>query len=170
MTRVELRRLEPAGATPADIAALAAVIAAAPAYHLAVEGKLPSASDAPGLLSDVPPGYTVHDKYFFGIYRGEVMIGCADVLRGWRHATQSMIGLLLFAEAFQGSGYGTLAYRRLEDMIRGWDGMESIRIGVIDTNRPALAFWRKMGFAETGEQPRSTQYLGATIILEKALR
>jgi ribosomal protein S18 acetylase RimI-like enzyme len=80
-----------------------------------------------------------------------------------------MIGLLLVAESFQRRGIGALAYRRLEEMIAAWESMESIRIGVIETNLPAFDFWHRMGFVETGERSRSDQYIGDTVILEKRL-
>jgi GNAT superfamily N-acetyltransferase len=167
---IELRRLDRARMTDAQFDALVAVVLDAPAYSMAVEGKLPSADDVPAMMTDVPPGYPLSDKYFFGIYRDDAMIGCADVLRGWKFATQSMIGLLLLAQPFQRCGYGALAYRRLEETIGAWQGMESIRIGIIETNLPAFGFWHRMGFAETGERSRLAQYIGDAVILEKRLR
>ena len=47
--------------------------------------------------------------------------------------------------------------------------MRSLRIGVNEANTGALAFWRKMGFAENAEVVRLEQTIGNTPILEKAL-
>ncbi|WP_188565068.1 GNAT family N-acetyltransferase [Undibacterium terreum] len=166
---LELRRLHAANISEEQMSALTGVVLAAPAYSLLVEGRLPVAEEVPDLLSDLPPNYSYDDKYFFGIYQGERMIGCADLLKGWKTPQQSMLGLLLFAEDVRGQGYGRQVYLKLEQIVASWPGMNSIRIGVISTNLGGLAFWRKMGFAENGERYKFEQYLGDTVILEKAL-
>ena len=165
-----LRRIATPVATDAELAALTEVVLGAPGYSQQVEGRAPAAADVPALLADLPPGFTHEDKFFYGIWVNGRMVGCADVLRGWKHAGQSMIGLLLLREDAQGQGYGREACGLLEDIARNWPGMASMRVGVVSTNTGGLAFWRRMGYAETGERVKLPQYLGETIILEKPLR
>ena len=164
---LELHRLQPEAAT--ERAALTAVVLAAPRYSLCVRGRLPHASDVDELLHELPPAYLLAQKHTFGIYDAGVMIGCADVLKGWKHERQCMLGLLLLAEAVQGQGVGRRAYDLLEQVIRRWPGIDSIRIGVISTNAQALGFWRKRGFIETGEQRMMPGYTGPLLLLEKPL-
>ncbi|MCY7388549.1 MAG: hypothetical protein LH481_10875 [Burkholderiales bacterium] len=41
---------------------------------------------------------------------------------------------------------------------------------LIDNNTAAFAFWRRMGFTETGERrPVEAPYLGAKVVLEKSI-
>ena len=166
---MELRRLQPDTVTVSELAALTAVMLAAPRYSLCVTGRMPLASDATELLQDLPPGYNYADKYTFGIYYAGLMIGCADILRGWKHDRQSMLGLLLLAEHAQGQGFGRQAYRLLEQKIRSWPNMDSVRIGVISTNADAIAFWRKIGFVKNGETSSIEGHTGPTLIFEKPL-
>lgn len=166
---LELRRLQPDAMTPDDMAALTAVIMAAPEYSLCVSGRMPNPDDVRALLHDLPPGYRMADKFTFGIYRQGRMIGCADILRGWKHARQSMLGLLLLAEHAQGQGAGRAAYHLLERHIAGWPQMASVRIGVVSGNAKAIGFWRMMGFAATGESVPLDGYTGPTLIFEKML-
>jgi diamine N-acetyltransferase len=169
MPDIEFRRLDGESMSSAQLTALTHVVLAAPGYSLAVAGKLPTAEEVPQMFAGLPPGYGPSDQYFHGVYVDERMIGCCDVLRGWKHARQSMIGLLLFDESFQGHGYGTQACRKIEELVRSWEGMESLRIGVIETNVTAFAFWKKMGFIETGERKKADEFIADTIILEKPL-
>ncbi|HYD79279.1 MAG TPA: GNAT family N-acetyltransferase [Paucimonas sp.] len=169
MNTIEFERLESATISAEQLAALARVVLAAPAYSMTVKGRLPSLDEVPEMLADLPPGYALSEKFFYGIHADGKMIGCADILRGWKHARQSMVGLLLFDETFQGRGFGTLACRKIEEIVRSWQGMESIRIGVNESNTKGFAFWRKMGFKETGERSSLPDYISDTIILEKPL-
>ena len=164
-----LRRLQAGMVSEAEMAALTGVVLGAPAYSLLVEGRLPVAAEVPAMLTERPPASALDDKYVFGIYEGERMIGCADVLKGWKHEGQSMLGLLLLTDAAQGRGLGRRAYLQIERMVAGWPGMRSLRIGVNEANTGALAFWRKMGFAENGERHLLAQTIGGTLIMEKVL-
>lgn len=166
---MELRRLQLDTVTAAEFAELTAVMLAAPRYSLCVTGRLPLASDATELLQELPPGYSYEDKYTFGIYYAGLMIGCADILKGWKHERQSMLGLLLLAEHAQGQGFGRQAYRLLERRICSWPNMASVRIGVISTNTDAIAFWRKIGFVANGETSSIEGHTGSTLIFEKVL-
>jgi GNAT superfamily N-acetyltransferase len=119
--------------------------------------------------SELPAGRRVGDQHIYGIHHDDELIGVAMVLRGWRYPEQAMVGLLLLAEAWQGRGLGRAVYTLLEHQIATWPGMEAVRIGVIASNAPAFPFWRRMGFAETGERKRDISFLAETVILEKRL-
>jgi len=163
------RRLTRDTITAQDYAELRRVLFGAPAFSLAVRGRLPLESDVDELLDDMPPDRSSDDKFAFAIEVDGRMVGCADVLRGWRHARQSMIGLLLFDEEVQGRGYGREAVRIIEDIARGWTGMESLRVGVNASNPGAHAFWQRMGFAENGERYMLPDFISEAIIMEKPL-
>jgi len=83
---------------------------------------------------------------------------------------RAVIGLLLLTEHWQRQGLGRAFARLVEQTIGGWPEIERFRIGVISTNPGALAFWRKLGYVETGEvKPGAPDFRGDIIVLEKPL-
>jgi hypothetical protein len=55
--------------------------------------------------------------------------------------------------------------------MRGWDGCKRIRLSVVGANAQVLPFWRKLGFAPTGETKpyRYGNVISEHIVLEKTL-
>ena len=92
------------------------------------------------------------DKSLYGVYRGEEIVGCVEVIRGFPTEEVAMIGLLLIHQTSQGQGLGRLAYEATEEVCRSWPSTRRLRIGVILSNDIVLAFWKKMGFIRTGEE------------------
>ena len=156
---------------PSQLAELQRVCDGAPGYFMTCEGKLAEPDQAASWFDGhyLPPGYSEDDHFAFGIAVNGVIAGAATILRGWKRPDQSIVGLLLLAEKYQGQGIGATAYGLLEDVIRGWPGMRSVRIGVNELNAPAFPFWHKMGFRENGERHRLDKFVGDIIILEKPL-
>lgn len=132
------------------MAALQRVLEDAPRYVERVTGAPPGSADAQSTYTVLPEGKGYDDKFVYGIYEGDEMIGCADVIRGWQRPDTAHIGLLLIAEPYQRRGHGRAAYQAIEREIAGW-GAKRVRIGVVGTNEDVLPFWRKLGFTPTGE-------------------
>ena len=166
---IELRRLGPGSVGAADLTALTKVLHGAPRYHLHTQGCLPDALAAQRLLAELPSAYAMEDKYFYAILHAGTVIGCADLLKGWKGPQQSMLGLLLIEEPWQGRGVGSSVFQQLEKIVADWPGMRSIRLGVVRNNLAGLAFWRAMGFEENGEIYQLDNTLGDTLIMEKQL-
>jgi RimJ/RimL family protein N-acetyltransferase len=129
------------------MAALACVLEAAPRYFELVTG--------------LPPGPAEAD---------DAMIGCADVIRGYPTPDKAVIGLLLIAEPWQRKGIGRAFERLVCRTFADWPEITTARIGVVASNPGALAFWRKLGYRETGER-RAAQapFVADTIVLERAV-
>jgi uncharacterized protein len=165
---VELRLLR---GEPAEMADLQRVLEGAPQYAELVTGAPPGPADAQSTYSGLPEGKSYDDKFVFGIYCGADMVGCADLIRGYPDPHTAWLGLLLVAEAFQHRGFGSAAYGELETFIRRWDRCKRIRLSVIRANAQALPFWRKLGFAPTGETKpyRYGAVVSEHILLEKHL-
>ncbi len=141
-----------------------------PAYYFAITGKLAAPNEAENEFVELPPGVDRADQFIFGFYAHDALIGCAGMLRGFRAANKAMLGLLLITEQHQGQGYGARAYAELEKIILRWPGIDTVRLGVIETNMLAFPFWRKMGFVETGERkPKTPPYIADIIVMEKNL-
>ncbi|WP_374350190.1 GNAT family N-acetyltransferase [Chitinimonas sp.] len=156
----------------AQLNELHALCCKAPNYWLITEGKRMPGRDAIAAWfdgSELPVGRSIGDQHIFAILDGETLIGVAMALRGWRYPEQAQIGLLLIGEPWQGRGIGREAYQLLEREIASWPGMQTLRIGIIASNGPAFVFWRRMGFAETGERRRDISFLAETRFLEKRL-
>ena len=66
-----------------EMAALQRVLEAAPAYFETVTGLPPGNAEAQSTFTALPPGKGYEDKRVWGLYAGEQMVGCADVIRGY---------------------------------------------------------------------------------------
>ena len=153
------------------MAALQCVLEAAPAYFQTVTGAPPRGALAQSTFTALPPDKTYADKFVWGFYSGDAMIGCADVIRGYPVAEKAVIGLLLLAEPWQRRGLGRIFAALIEQAIATWPEITVLRIGIVATNTGALAFWRKQGFAATGEvKPVASGFVAETIVLERRLR
>jgi diamine N-acetyltransferase len=168
MPAVRLKRL---AGEDGDLRLLQGVLEAAPGYSIVVTGGPAGEDAARALVDDRPPDRADVDKSVFGIWRGDEIVGCADVLRGYPEPGTAFIGLLLLKERWQGIGLGADAYGALQSRLREWKCWKA-RLAVVETNRQALGFWRAMGFVPTGERP---EYSGGRVrshlvVMEKNLR
>jgi GNAT superfamily N-acetyltransferase len=166
---VSLRLIE---SDASEMAKLQHVFESAPKFAEAVTGMPPGLADTQSLCSILPEGKTYEDKFVFGIFFGNEMVGCADVIRGYPGPTIAMLWLLLIAETFQRRSIGRAAYGELERRIRAWGTCDRVRIGVVETNAAVMPFWQKLGFERTGESRpyRHGSVLSECIYFEKPLR
>jgi RimJ/RimL family protein N-acetyltransferase len=155
-----------------EMVALQHVLECAPGYAERVTGAPPGAADAQSTFTALPVGKTYEDKFVFGIFAGNEMVGCIDLIRGYPTANAATLGLLLVAEQHQGMGIGRHAYALLERFASSWGNCNVIRLGIVMTNSEVLRFWRKLGFSETGEtKPYNYgSVCSQTIIMEKPLQ
>ena len=155
---------------PAEMAALQAVFEATPRYFEAVCGTPPGPAEAQSTFTALPPGSRYEDKHVWGLYAGGTMLGVADVIRGWNAPEKATIGLLLIAQPWQRRGLGHAFSMLVEDAIRTWPEITTLRIGVVASNPAALAFWQRLGYRETGEvKLAAPPFVADTIVLEKRL-
>jgi len=155
---------------PSEMAALQCVLEAAPGYFQAVTGMPPGGAEAQSTFTALPPDKTYEDKFVWGLYSSDAMIGCADVIRGYPVREKAVTGLLLLAEAWQRQGLGRAFGALIEQRIAAWPEITTLRVGVVKTNTGALAFWRKLGYAETGEVKSTSEFVADVVVFEKPLR
>ena len=152
------------------MAALQQVFEAAPRYFETVTGAPPGRAEAQSTFTALPPGKTYDDKRVWGLCAGPRMIGCADVIRGYPVAEKAVIGLLLLAESWQRHGFGRAFALLIERAIAEWPEITTCRLGVAASNARALAFWRRQGYAETGEvRPAQPPFVADVLVFEKTL-
>lgn len=153
------------------MAELQQVLEAAPTYAQAVTGSSAGHADAQSIYTMLPEGKSYKDKFVFGVYQGESMVGCIDLIRGFPEPRTAHVGLLLIAEPYQAQGIGKAAYRLVESEVRAWSTCHTVRLGVVRTNIAVLPFWEGQGFVQTGEvKPyRYRTVASEVLVLAKAL-
>jgi hypothetical protein len=68
------------------------VIEGAPRYAHRITRVRPGQADAQSTYPALPEGKTYDDKFVFGIYLGNEMVGCADLIRGYPNPTTALLG------------------------------------------------------------------------------
>jgi ribosomal protein S18 acetylase RimI-like enzyme len=126
--------------TLADLPALQALLDASSAYH-ALAGP---ADDSLTTWHDQPSGPT---KLRFGAFSGEQITAYCEILLGYPTSDVAYLGLLLVHPDHQRRGFGRQLYQHTREVA----ALPRVRIAVLDNNPDALAFWRRLGFTETGE-------------------
>ncbi len=88
----------------------------------------------------------------FFLREGGTMIGVGDYVPGGfkGRPNYAWIALLMMAEPHQRKGYGTEAYRLIEAAILANPDVQTIGLGVLANNGPALGFWQAMGYQPVG--------------------
>jgi diamine N-acetyltransferase len=87
--------------------------------------------------------------WFRVIAAGDELVGFVMVYRD-RAARDFYIWRFMIDARHQGHGYGKRAVELLLEEARG-DGVEEVTLNVQPGEHSALEFWRRLGFAETGE-------------------
>jgi GNAT superfamily N-acetyltransferase len=96
-------------------------------------------------LDDLPDGFSRSDEVMYRAYRNGVLLGYAEVLRGFARPGQWIIGIVLVDEASRGQGIG----RALVDAVARdaqHAGADSLAAGVIASRGRSLRFWNREGF------------------------
>lgn len=167
MPSVELKQLS--ASSQGDVAALQNILESAPGYWKRIANKVIERDGALSVLQALPNGKSHSDKFVFGVYYSDQMIGCVDLIRGFPDSQTAMLGLLLISESHQKLGLGKASYEAIEETLRSWLGMRKVRIGVVGANDIVLPFWRSLGFVETGvRRPYNDNgVVSENIVLEK---
>jgi GNAT superfamily N-acetyltransferase len=168
---VSLQRLTGEGQ---EIAALQRVLEGAGSYAERVTGHPPGHGhgDAQRLFSNVPEGVDYEHTFVWGVLAAGKMVGVVDVIRGWPNPDTALLGPLLLTDAYGGRGLGRRAYAAVEEQVRSWPEIRSLRAAVVATNSAVLPFWERMGFSATGEvRPyRHDKLTSQSIVLTKSLK
>ena len=155
---------------PEEIRALQRVLEAAPRYFEITTGGPPGPAEAHTTFIGLPPGKSFEEKFLYGVHRDGRMIGCVDVIRGYPVREKAVIGLALIEESMQRQGIGRKTISLTEREIANWPEITTLRIGVLRGNADAMAFWRRMGFVETGEiKSVGPSFVSDVVILERPL-
>ncbi len=109
--------------------------------------ELPLRSDyARDIRRYLPDGTTYADKFTFGIYFENRIIGCADIYRHCPNRSVATLGLLVVSEKFQRKQIGSAAYAFVENEVRKWQGIESVVCWINKESESQAPFWEKLGY------------------------
>ncbi len=136
----------------ADLPSLQAFFDANPAYFMTINGRPAGPDDARLEWEEKPPAHlSFTRRWFMGLYArdqaGEPLVGVADVLSDLCVPQTWHLALFIIATAMHGRGVARPAYQALEDWARA-QGARWMRLGVVQGNARAEAFWARQGYAE----------------------
>jgi ribosomal protein S18 acetylase RimI-like enzyme len=133
--------------------------------YLAFQEGTPVKPDAAvDFLKWVPQEVQFKQKNALGIYQNQQLIGIFELFMHYKAIGTLQIALMMLSPANRGLGIGEKAYQSLEQWSIAME-MSKIRLGVLEENPDALAFWERMHFFKTGEKrPYKHQYY---YVLEK---
>lgn len=133
--------------TPEDGPQAQALCERAADYLEMIMGLPPGPAEAQSLYLAVPPGKDGSDKALLGIFDGETLIGAVDAVRDYPEPGEWWLGLLLLDPEHRGQGIGAATLRAFSEWT-AMMGARGVRLGVVEQNARALAFWRRHGFIE----------------------
>ena len=160
-----LRRV--ARAAGPEFEQLVGFMLANPVYRLQTQGRPHQRRDAVDLAQDLPAGASAGQKYLWTLWHHDRLVGCLEVLRGWPQAHVVYIGFLMTDERQRHRGHARAALRLLAQRTRSWPGVRRWRLAVVDSQEDALRFWRRAGFAPTGEQQLRDSYRRPLVVMER---
>ncbi|MHB1316481.1 MAG: GNAT family N-acetyltransferase [Minisyncoccota bacterium] len=106
-------------------------------------------SDSTLDFNSVPEGKTLEDKFIYGVFKSEKLVGVIDLIRDYPDQNTWFIGLLLLTPSERGNNLGKKIFNVLAGILINV-GAQKIRISVVNQNIRALDFWIKIGFKESG--------------------
>lgn len=163
--------VRPIAASADNEAAVQALHERSADYVLRVWGLPPDPNSGREFFERLPPGRAPEHKHTLGVFDGERLAGCIDLVRGWPDEATAVIGLLLLEPAARGQGVGRVAYGAIEAQVRAWPEIRWLRAVVLQTNDVARPFWERLGFRANGQtRPHEAGTVKTTaVVLMKAL-
>lgn len=149
-----------------DTAALQALCDACADYHVLIEGEPAGPDEGRHLLAELPPGKTLEDKFFFGLFTPRPRLcGALDLLRDCREPGEWYLGLLLFEPAVRGQGLGERVLRAAEHWART-QGAQQMRLACAEQNEAGRRFWERQGYREDRRFPPRLRGARETVFVE----
>ena len=98
------------------------------------------------LLTDLPPGKPLADKFGMGVFDGAGrLVGGIDVVRDYPEPGEWYLGLLVLEPRHRSQGLGTKLMGALVHWLRE-QGARSLRLAVSEHNEAGRRFWTRQGF------------------------
>ena len=104
-------------------------------------------------LTTLPPGKTLQDKYYVGIYDGAATVAVLDLIDGYPQPETAFLGFFMVNGNCAGQGLGTKLIETLCQALNA-AGFTTVRLGYVKDNVQAAHFWTKNQFVPLREIPR----------------
>lgn len=114
-------------------------------YFILTEGK--EVEDCSDFFTDLPPNKKIEDKYLYGVYDDELLVGAIDLVSNFPEDGEWMIGLVLLHPKVRHIGLGKTIHNVIKDIARKGKA-QKLRIGVIEQNTNGYKFWNKIGYKQ----------------------
>ena len=158
--RYTVRRL-----TSADAKAVLALAAQNEIFYR-YHPPLPTVQSITADMTALPPGTTMQDKYFVGFFADGRLVAVMDLILHYPQPGTAFVGWLITDTAGQGRGRGSALMQECEAALAA-QGCRKMRLAVDKGNPQSAAFWRKNGYAFTGQEIPNEH--GAYLPMEKPL-
>lgn len=134
-----------------DMELLQDLLESAEDYYQAITGYPPGQAESQTLYSSLPEGKSYDDKFLFGLFDGDELMACADVIRNYPKPGVAEIGTLVVRRSFRRRGLGACMIALLEKNALDWSGVERLRCELPIVLTGAICFAEVVGFRPTGE-------------------
>ena len=142
---VVVTRTEVLDLRPGDLAEIHDLRCRAADFFAEVGDDPPSLESLQADLDDMPDGYSSADEVMYRAYRDGALLGYSEVLRGFAHPGQWIVGIVLVDASVRGAGIGrSIVDAIARDAVDA--GIESLAAGVIIARERSLKFWNREGF------------------------
>ena len=102
-------------------------------------------------MTALPSEKCAADKHYLGFFDGETLIAVLDLIERYPKNDTAYIGFFMTKKERQGYGLGSTFIGELMDELRR-ERFRKVRLAVDRGNPQSKAFWKKNGFALTGEE------------------
>jgi RimJ/RimL family protein N-acetyltransferase len=135
-----------------DMALLQDLLETAEDYFNATTGYPPGRAECQTLYSSLPEGKAFEDKFLYGLFDGNTLAGCVDIIRDYPRSSVAEIGVFIVRYSLRRRGYGRTAMKILETHASQWPGVTRLRCELPIVLPSGIAFLHAVGFAATGER------------------
>lgn len=137
-----------------DVEAIQSVFVKCRDFVILVDGNEPSDDSGEMFLSDLPAGKGLEDKFSFGIYDLDEMIGIVDLIRDYKIVGEWYLGLLIIDPKYRAKGLGTAIHNWIKTFVLD-NGGSKMSLGVVANNTKAYKFWKNAGYMEIMDSERN---------------
>jgi GNAT superfamily N-acetyltransferase len=137
----------------ADVPVMQRFFDANPEYNLLINGEPPGPGDAQDEFEEAPPPDMPHGRLWWIAFTDaqHTLHGIAHVVADLLAPGVWHVGLFIAATALHGQGAAHAMYQALERWMAA-QGAQWLRLGVVQGNARAEAFWLRQGYVEVRQR------------------
>ena len=127
-------------------------------YYRYIHEK-PSTKRLTEVMTVLPEGKELGDKYFVGFYdrKTDELVAIMDIICGYPEESSAYIGWFMVSAELQRKGIGSGIFADVRAALAA-QSFRTLRLGCVAENTEAIEFWTKQGFAMVGEAAQNENY------------